>query len=86
MPADHPGNLAAAAVLTKMYGKEPFYARSGGSIPVCALFLQSLGVYTVNFGFGLNDERIHSPNEFFRLESFRKGQTGYCRLLQQLAR
>ena len=35
------------------------------------MFLNSLGVYTVNFAFGLNDERIHSPNEFFRLREFR---------------
>jgi acetylornithine deacetylase/succinyl-diaminopimelate desuccinylase-like protein len=41
-------------------------------------------VYTLNFGFGLNDERLHSPNEFFRLSSFRKGQEGYCRLLARL--
>jgi acetylornithine deacetylase/succinyl-diaminopimelate desuccinylase-like protein len=84
MPADHPGNTAARAVHLEMYGKEPLYVRSGGSIPVCSMFLESLGVYTLNFGFGLNDERIHSPNEFFRLSSFRKGQEGYCRLIEKL--
>ncbi len=85
MPAEHPGNLAARDVHRQLYGKEPFFARSGGSIPVCAMFLNSLGVYTVNFGFGLNDERLHSPNEFFRLESFRKSQRAYCMLLHRLA-
>jgi acetylornithine deacetylase/succinyl-diaminopimelate desuccinylase-like protein len=85
MPADHAGNVAAHAVLTELYGKQPFYARSGGTIPVCALFLNSLGVYTVNFAFGLNDERQHSPNEFFRLESFRRGQSAYCMLLEEVA-
>ena len=48
-------------------------------------FLESLGVYTVGFGFGLNDERQHSPNEFFRLSSFERGQRGYCMLLERLA-
>jgi len=85
MPADHAGNVAAHAVLTELYGKQPFYARSGGTIPVCALFLNSLGVFTVNFAFGLNDERQHSPNEFFRLASFRRGQQAYCMLLEEVA-
>jgi acetylornithine deacetylase/succinyl-diaminopimelate desuccinylase-like protein len=84
MPADHPGNEAARDVLVEMYGKEPYYVRSGGSIPVCTLFLNTLGVYTVNFAFALNDEKQHSPNEFFRLSSFEKGQSGYCRLLHRL--
>ncbi len=48
--------------------------RSGGSIPVCSMFLESLDAYTVNFAFGLNDENVHSPNEFFRLQSFEKVQ------------
>jgi acetylornithine deacetylase/succinyl-diaminopimelate desuccinylase-like protein len=84
MPADHPANQAARDVHMKLYGKEPLYVRSGGSIPVCSMFLDSLGVYTLNFGFGLNDERLHSPNEFFRLASFEKGQVGYCMLLERL--
>ena len=84
MPADHWGNVAAREVLTAMYGREPFYTRSGGSIPVCTLFLEQLGAYTVNFGFGLDDERQHSPNEFFRLSSFRRAQEGYCQLLHRL--
>ncbi len=85
MPADHPGNTAARDVLFEMYGREPYFERSGGSIPVCTLFKNALGVYTINFAFGLEDENIHSPNEYFRLESFYKGHEGYCRLLHRLA-
>ncbi|NJN18960.1 MAG: dipeptidase [Oscillochloris sp.] len=84
MEADHPGNLAAREVLIEVYGKEPFYTRSGGSIPVCGLFLEHMGVHTVNFGFGLPDERQHSPDEFFRLSSFRRGQSAYCKLLTRI--
>jgi acetylornithine deacetylase/succinyl-diaminopimelate desuccinylase-like protein len=69
MAADHFGNVAARDVHLELYGKEPYYVRSGGSIPACSLFLDNLGVYTVNFGFGLGDERIHSPNEFYRLSN-----------------
>ena len=70
----------------ELYGKEPFYVRSGGTIPVCSMFLQSLDAYTVNFAFGLHDENVHSPNEFFRLASFERGQRAYCMLLEELAK
>jgi acetylornithine deacetylase/succinyl-diaminopimelate desuccinylase-like protein len=85
MDGMHPGNQAVRDVLVEMYGKEPYYVRTGGSIPVCSLFLKHLGAYTANFGFGLEDENIHAPNEFFRLESFKKGQVGYCKILHRLS-
>ncbi len=84
IPADHPGNQAAHAVLEELYGRAPYYVRTGGSIPVCALFLRELNAYTVGFAFGLSDEQVHAPNEFWRLESFRRGQEGYCNLLHRL--
>jgi acetylornithine deacetylase/succinyl-diaminopimelate desuccinylase-like protein len=86
MPADHWGNTATTEVLVEMYGREPYLIRTGGSIPVCTLFQKQLGAYTVNFAFGLEDERAHSPDEFFRLSSFRQGQSGYCKLLHRLGR
>jgi acetylornithine deacetylase/succinyl-diaminopimelate desuccinylase-like protein len=85
IPADHWGNKAAAEVLEELYGRTPYYARVGGSIPVCELFLTHLGSYTVGFAFGLGDEQIHSPNEFFRLTSFRRGPVAYCKMLHRLA-
>jgi acetylornithine deacetylase/succinyl-diaminopimelate desuccinylase-like protein len=48
--------------------------------------LKKLGVYTVNFAFGLRDENVHAPNEFFRLTSFALGQKAYCMLLDHLSR
>lgn len=54
----------------------------GGTIPVCGLFLESLSAHT----FGLDDERVRAPNEFFRLSSFELGQRAYCKLLERLAR
>ncbi len=83
-PPDFPGHLVVREVLTELYGREPYYVRSGGSIPVCNLFAEHLGAYTASFGFGLYDERQHSPDEFYRLASFRKGQTAYCTLLERL--
>jgi acetylornithine deacetylase/succinyl-diaminopimelate desuccinylase-like protein len=86
LPADHPANRAAAAVLSALYGKTPYYARTGGTVPFLGLFWKHLGVHTVDFGFGLDDESTHAPNEFFRLSSFRRGQRAYGLLLEELAR
>jgi acetylornithine deacetylase/succinyl-diaminopimelate desuccinylase-like protein len=85
IPATHWGNVVAAEVLKEVYGREPYATRTGGSIPVCDLFRHMLGAYTVGFAFGLDDEGLHSPNEFFRLRSFRRGQTAYTLLLERLA-
>lgn len=85
MPLDHPGNLAASRVLRRLYGREPYYTKSGGSIAVLSLIEQELGVGTVIFGFGLPDEQFHSPNEFFRLEQFARGQMAWGQLLEELA-
>jgi acetylornithine deacetylase/succinyl-diaminopimelate desuccinylase-like protein len=86
IPFDHPGNQAAADVHKKLYGKKPYYARMGGSIPVCGIFLKELGAYTVNFAFGLKDENVHGPDEFFRLRSFSHAQLAYGLLLERLSK
>lgn len=86
IPRDHPGLAAARDVLSSLYGKEPYLERSGGSVPVTTLFQRYLDTYTVSFGFGLPDERVHSPNEFFRKSSYRRGQTAYCMLLERLGK
>ena len=85
MPTNHPANQAATNVLQNLYGKLPFYTRTGGSIPFCGLMLEILNVYTLNFAFGLEDEKFHAPNEFFRLSSFEKAQQAYVSLLKEFA-
>ena len=84
IPPDHKGLGVAASVLRDLYRKEPYKIRSGGTIPANAMFLEHLGAYTIVFGFGLEDERLHSPNEFFRISSFEKGQKAYGMLLERL--
>jgi acetylornithine deacetylase/succinyl-diaminopimelate desuccinylase-like protein len=84
VPAAHRGMRIAASVLQDLYGKEPYQIRAGGTIPVNALFLHYLHAYTIIFAFGLNDERQHSPNEFFRLSSYEQGQKAYGMLLNRL--
>ncbi len=86
IPADHPGNQAARQVLQRLYSREPYPIYMGGTIPVTPLFREHLDAYSVVFSFGLHDERTHSPNEFYRLSSFRKAQTAYAMLLEELAK
>ncbi|NLG49453.1 MAG: dipeptidase [Chloroflexi bacterium] len=85
IPADHWGNQVAGAVLEELYGVRPLQIRMGGSVPICGLFQDVLGVYTIGFGFALEDERIHAPNEFYRVSSFRRGQLAYGMMLKRLA-
>jgi len=84
IPADHPGNQAAHDVLLETYGRAPYQVKMGATIPVCPLFLEILGAHTVIFAFGLRDEMVHAPNEFFRLSSFERGQRAYGKLLERL--
>ena len=84
VPASEPGMRIASAVLREVYAKEPYQIRMGGTIPANAMFLQYLKTYTIVFAFGLHDERQHSPNEFFRLSSYERGQKAYGMLLHRL--
>jgi acetylornithine deacetylase/succinyl-diaminopimelate desuccinylase-like protein len=86
IPPDHPGLRVAAAVLREVYGKEPYQIRTGGSIPVNALFLKSLQAYTVVFAFSLRDENQHSPNEFFRVAGYDRGQKAYGMFLERMGK
>jgi len=85
MDPDHWGNRAAADVLSEAFGIEPYYVRMGASVPVCETFLTSLGTYSVSFGWGLPDERMHSPNEFLRLVNFERAQNAWPALIHRLA-
>lgn len=72
-PIDLPAYQAAALGFEKAFGKKPLAVRRGGSIPIISDFEQILGVKTVLMGFGLESNAIHSPNENFPLDVFRKG-------------
>src|SRR5690554_6311585 len=72
-PIDSKGYIAASNAMEKTFGKKPIPLRSGGSIPIVALFEQVLGLKTVLMGFGLNSDAIHSPNEHYGLFNFYKG-------------
>ncbi len=72
-PITHPAYQAAEQGFAQAFGKQPLAVRRGGSIPIISDFEQILGIKTILMGFGLESDAIHSPNENFRLDIFRKG-------------
>jgi acetylornithine deacetylase/succinyl-diaminopimelate desuccinylase-like protein len=72
-PIDSAGYQAASKAMEKTFGKTPIPVRSGGSIPIIALFEEELGLKTVLLGFGLDSDAIHSPNEHYGLFNYYKG-------------
>ncbi len=72
-PIDSKAYLAAARAMEETYGKRPVPVRSGGSIPIVASFEKILGLKTVLFGFGLDSDAIHSPNEHYGVFNYFKG-------------
>ncbi len=69
-PTDSIGYQAAEQAITETFGKKPIPLRTGGSIPIVALFEEVLGLKTLLMGFGLDSDAIHSPNEHFGLKNF----------------
>jgi hypothetical protein len=65
--------LAAAKAMEETYGKKPIPTRGGGSIPIVALFKSVLGLDSVLFGFGLDSDALHSPNEHYGVFNYFKG-------------
>ena len=69
-PIDHPATVAAARSLEEVFGREPVYIRSGGSIPVAASFESIAGLPVVLLGFANPDDQAHAPNESLRLDNY----------------
>ncbi|HLW50865.1 MAG TPA: dipeptidase [Sphingobacteriaceae bacterium] len=72
-PTNSVAYKAAEKAIEVSFGKKPIPTRGGGSIPIVALFEEELGLKTVLFGFGLDSDNLHSPNEKFDIANYFKG-------------
>ncbi len=70
VPLDNVFMRAAERALEQEWGRPPVLERSGGSIPVGALFDSVLHVPVVFMGTGLPDDNLHAPNEKYSIPNF----------------
>ncbi len=83
-PLEAPSVAAAQAALREVWGREPVFARSGGSIPIVADFQRLLGAEPLLIGFGQEDDRAHAPNEKFAVDDYLQGVRVSAALLRAL--
>jgi acetylornithine deacetylase/succinyl-diaminopimelate desuccinylase-like protein len=86
IPVDSPYVNAARRALEAVFPRPPVLIGMGGSIPAVEAVKRLLGIDALLIGFGLADDRVHSPNEKFELRCFANGMRSHARLLAELAR
>ncbi len=85
VPVDSPFMQAARAGLEDVYKRPAAMVGTGGSIPVVGLLQKQLGLDSILVGFGLSDDRIHSPNEKFELKCLKNGILSQAAILGRMA-
>ncbi len=83
-PRDAKALQVAAAALEDEYGAKAEFVRTGGSIPIAALFHSVLGLPGVMMGFGLPDDNVHAPNEKFYIPNFYRAIRSVADFLERL--
>ena len=73
----------AGDAMTRACGTETLFIRSGGSIPIVA-DLAARGIPTIVSGFALPADRIHAPDESYRLRSLELGEASARELFRAL--
>ena len=84
VPTDSAYLKAASRAVERATGKKPELIKSGGSIPVAGMLKGILGLDTIFMGFGLDDDRVHSPNEKFEIDCYRMGVRSHAILVEEL--
>src|SRR5205085_11982116 len=85
VPREGKAMQLAAEAVNVGFGKMPTLIREGGSIPVVGLIKRELGIDTLLVGFGLPDDRVHSPDEKFDLDALYGGMRTSAALYEKLS-
>lgn len=85
VPTASPFLEAARESLEQVFGRPPVLIGCGGSIPVVGSMKRILGLDSLLVGFGLDDDRVHSPNEKFELACYQRGMLSHATMLAKLA-
>src|SRR4029078_4077109 len=83
--SDHPAVVAPLGALRTVCDEEALLVRIGGTLPAAVLFERHLGLKTLLFSFSTADEKLHAPNEFFRLSRLDEGVAAWSELFRRLA-
>jgi acetylornithine deacetylase/succinyl-diaminopimelate desuccinylase-like protein len=82
---DSPWLKAARKGIEDAFGRPPALIGCGGSIPITMPLREILGLDVLFVGFGLDDDRVHSPNEKFELACYAKGIRTHAAMLARFA-
>jgi acetylornithine deacetylase/succinyl-diaminopimelate desuccinylase-like protein len=69
----------------KVFGKEAEFIRSGGGLPVAAIFKKELHIDSILTGFSLPEDRIHGPGESVSISILRKSIEWYKEFIRELS-
>jgi len=81
---ESPWLQAANRAIKQVAGKPPALIKTGGSIPVAGMLKDKLNIETIFMGFGLDDDRVHSPNEKFELDCLSLGARCHAAMIGEL--
>jgi acetylornithine deacetylase/succinyl-diaminopimelate desuccinylase-like protein len=83
---DSPYLRCATRALKRVFGRDAALIGTGGSIPAVGSIQRILGVDSLLVGFGLDDDRVHSPNEKFEVRCFMNGTRSHAAMLEEFGK